>query len=145
MTSIDLVQELAAALRDVLHDTPEQEKDVDPEKVLLSLATRLIVRLSPIASLVPNDEIEPQKITDEYRCMIAVSRDLVRVVSTYRQAEYDPEVLEIALLNTAVNLRRACGEQGRTGDVLRNIADGALQMALDEDEANAPTGVTEIN
>lgn len=145
MSPVDLAIELAAALRDTLNDTADQPDDADPEKVFLDIATKLIVRLSPIASIVPRDEIVPQEITDDFRRVEAVSRDLVRVLGIYRRSGYDAEVLEIALLNTAVRLRRACGEQASTGDVLRDIADEALKMALDEDEDDAPSGATEIN
>lgn len=137
MTSISLIHELAAAIRDVLHDTPELPADVEPAKLFHGMACRLVVRLSPIAEFVPRDAIDPKNIMDDYQRVQAVSRDLVRVLSVYKRAGYDQDTVEVALLNTAVRLRRSTNQRASTAQLLVALADEALRMArLENKEAH---------
>lgn len=128
MTPTELINELAAAVRDVLSDTHDNP-DKNPDSVFLDIARRLVIRLSPIAAFVPRDSIVPSATEDVCKRVNAVSRDLVRVLGIYRRAGYDKDTLETALLDAAVRLRRSADKRSTTSQLLRELADEALKMA----------------
>ena len=137
MTNRELIEALAAALRDALNAMPEPLDDAHPEQVFLSIAQRLVVRLAPVASVVPRDEVVIDDITDSFARVQAVSRDLIRVLSLYRRAGYDNNTLETALFDVAVRLKRATvkaqHKKASTGRLLRELAETAMEMARNED------------
>lgn len=53
MTLDDLTRELAAGLRDVVHDIPDSHFKEDPEEAFIDVAVRLLFRLRATLTVVP--------------------------------------------------------------------------------------------
>lgn len=101
----NLISELSAALRDVIAATPEESRDEDPGSVYRALACRLIVRLAPVAAIVPKEHsVLP---ADRYERMRAVSNTLIHSIGVYTAMGCDRNTVTVALIDAYVRLKKA--------------------------------------
>lgn len=132
MDPVDLVGELAAALRDVIQATPEGSLDEDAERVYLSLACRLIVRLAPTAAIVPKEHTgkPPEDCVAQVK---AASSDLGRVIGLLQRSGYDHAALLIAIIDVYIRTARVKDRHATTSTLLHRLSEEALAMADEED------------